>query len=109
MQLQVPHPGTIDHIMWPQVRNNFIRLGTKFWRDEVFGLLFCTCRIRDTPGTDFSSINSGDNAFQIDLSFLERASNVEDWVLLKRFWDEYPELVEGLDAKTYMITDNELL
>lgn len=46
---------------------------------------------------------------QIDLSFLERASNADDWVLLKRFWDEYPELVEGLDAETYMITEDELL
>jgi hypothetical protein len=95
--------------MWPQVRNNFIRLGRNYWRDEIFGLLFCTCRIRGTPITDFSSVNSGDKEFQIDLSFMERASNAEDWVLLKRFWDEYPELVEGLDADTYMITENELL
>jgi Domain of unknown function (DUF3425) len=109
MQLQVPHPGTIDHIMWPQIRDNFLRLGPKYWRDEVFGLLFCTCRIRGTPDTDFSTIDSGDYAFQIDLSFMERASNAVDWVLLKRFWDEYPELVEDLDAETYMITEDELL
>lgn len=109
MQLEVPHPGTIDHIMWPQVRDNFIRLGPSYWRDEVFGLLFCTCRIRDTPDTGFSTTDFGGNTFQIDLSFMERASHADNWVLLKRFWDEYPELVDGLDSEIYMITENELL
>jgi hypothetical protein len=66
----------------------------KYCRGEVFGLLFCTCRIRDTPNADFVVRNGGADT-QIDTDFLDRASNVDGRVLLDRFWTEYPELVDG--------------
>ncbi|QKX61359.1 uncharacterized protein TRUGW13939_08507 [Talaromyces rugulosus] len=109
MQLLFPHANLIDYIMWPQVRDNLIKHGSKYWQNEVFGLLFCTCRIRGTHNTNFPSFESEDEAFRIDVSLLERASNVHNWVILEAFWKEFPELVEGLDPKAFMITEKDLL
>jgi hypothetical protein len=59
-------------------KSNLIKHGSKYWQNEVFGLLFCTCRIRSTHNTHFPSFESEDEAFHIDVSLLERASNVHN-------------------------------
>jgi hypothetical protein len=90
------------------MRDNFIKHGMKYCRGEVFGLLFCTNRIRDTPNADFV-VRSGGAALQIDPHFLDQISNLDEWVLLDKFWIEYPELVEGLDPRKFMITEQNLV
>ncbi|KIX03609.1 uncharacterized protein Z518_07162 [Rhinocladiella mackenziei CBS 650.93] len=107
-QLFVPHAPVLDYIVWPQMRDNFIRHGMKYCRGEVLGLLFCTCRVRDSPNTDFV-VRSGGGELQINPEFLERISDVEGWVLLRTFWTEYPELVVGLDPQRVMIFEKDLV
>jgi hypothetical protein len=87
MQLFIPHAPMIDYIVWPQIHDNFIKHGMKYCGGEVFSLLFCTCRIRDSPNANFVVRNGGADT-QIDPDFLDRASNVDGWTLLGRFWTE---------------------
>lgn len=107
-QLFVPHPPIFDYVVWPQMRDNLIKHGLKYCRPEVFGLLFCTCRVRDTPNSDFL-IRNGEANIQIDPFFLHRISNLDGMVLLDRFWNEYPELVEGMDPEKFMIREKDLI
>jgi hypothetical protein len=97
-----------DYVVWPQMRDNFIRTGMKYCRSEVFGLLFCTCRIRDTPNSDFVTRTRGGDP-EVDPKFIEKISTVEGWVLLDRFWTEYPELVDGMDVDKFKISEKDLI
>jgi hypothetical protein len=91
------------------MRDNLIeQYGTKSSRPEIFGLLFVTCRLRDTPNTDHLVRNPSTEP-KIDPEFLEKVSDVNCWVLLDKFWNEYPELVRGLDPKTVMISEEDLV
>lgn len=89
------------------MRDNFIRHGPKYWRGEVFGLLFVTCRIRGAPNTDFV-VRDTNGGLYMDLECLRRASEVEAWALLELFWTEYPELVYGMDPAKFMISVDDL-
>lgn len=116
-QLFTPHAPIFDYVLWPQMRDNFVKHGTKYCREEVFGLLFCTCRVRDTPNSDFlirntssgSGGNGEENVYQVDPAFAHRITQVENWVLLDKFWIEYPELVEGMDRESIMISEKDLV
>jgi hypothetical protein len=101
-QLVVSHPPILDLIIWPRMRDNFIKHGMKYCRTDVFGLLFCTLRIRDTPNSDFIVQEEGVEPY-VDPEIIKKMSSPNEWVLLDKFWNTYPELVEGLDPD-YWIT-----
>lgn len=107
LQLMQQHPPMYDYVVWPQMRDNFIKHGMKYCTAEVFGLLFCTCRIRGTINSH-NFVCGGPDAPTVDPEFLARIWDVDGWVLLDKFWIEYPELVEGLDQATVMITERDL-
>lgn len=108
IQLFVPHPPIFDYVVWPQLRDNFIVHGMKYCRAEVFGLLFCTCRVRNTRNTDYIVRSRGGDP-QADPAFLEKIFSLDGWVLLEKFWNEYPELVVGMDREKIMILENDLV
>ena len=90
------------------MRDNIISSGTKYCRPEVFGLLFVTCRLKNTPNADWI-VRSADEEPRLDPSFVETFNNMENWVLLDRFWRDYPELVKGLDPHKFMISEQDLV
>jgi hypothetical protein len=104
----MPHAPIFDFIAWPEVRDNFIQTGMKYCRPEVFGLLFVTCRLKDTPNADWV-VRNGSEEPQIDPDFVSIFSNLDNWVLLDRFWRDYPDLVKGLDPAKYMISEQDLV
>jgi hypothetical protein len=107
-QLFVPHAPIFDYIVWPQMRDNLIESGTKYCRPEVFGLLFVCCRIRNTPNADYV-IHDGAGEPGIDPVLIAKLSDIENWVILDRFWNDYPELVKSLDPNKFMISEGDLV
>lgn len=107
-QLCIPHAPILDFVAWPTMRDNIISSGTKYCRPEVFGLLFVTCRLKNTPNADWI-VRSADEEPRLDPSFVETFNNMENWVLLDRFWRDYPELVKGLDPHKFMISEQDLV
>lgn len=107
-QLLIPHAEGADYVIWPQMRENFIKHGKKYVDEAISGLLFCTWRIRGTPNVNFI-VRGEDGEVEIDPDFLAKISTPEGWVLLERFWIEYPELVEGLDPDRFMISEKDLV
>jgi hypothetical protein len=107
LQLLIPHPPLFDFVFWPQMRDNLIKYGMKYCTAHVFGLFFCTCRVRDTANTDIIAPNEGSDP-KVDPNFLAKISTVDGWVLLDKFWAEYPELVEGMDPSKFQISEQDL-
>lgn len=89
------------------MRDNMIAAGTKYCRPDVFGLLFVTCRLKATPNADWVIKNENEEP-QVDPAFVELFSELDNWVLLDRFWNDYPELVKGMDHK-FMISEQDLV
>lgn len=87
-QLYIPHAPIFDFTAWPEMRDNLIQTGTKNCRLEVFGLLLVTCRLKDTPNADWI-VRNGSDELQIDPTFMMILSNLNNWVLLDRFWKDY--------------------
>jgi hypothetical protein len=111
-QLVEPHSFYIDSLPWPRMRDNAIRLGSKFIPKEVYSLLASTQRL----SRQFRTINYGPgregSCFIIDLvdrkTFNTYIMHDGAWLLHEKFWKEYPELVDGLDANI-MFKDGQLL
>ncbi|KIW02591.1 uncharacterized protein PV09_06041 [Verruconis gallopava] len=107
-QLCVPHAPIFDYIAWPTMRDNFIDSGMRYCRPEVFGLLFVTCRLRNTPNADYILRDVNNEAY-IDPAFLAKVCDIDNWVLLDRFWTDYPDLVKGMDPAKHMISEEDLV
>jgi hypothetical protein len=108
LQLLVPHIPGMDYVIWPQIRDNMIKYAHTFNDEEVAGLLFCTWRIRSTPNVEPIQFDE-QGQLQIDPDFLARISTVDGWLLLGRFWEQYPNLTEGLDPAKHRISEADLV
>jgi hypothetical protein len=85
-----------------------IKMGVRNDRFEVLGLLFCSCRIRDTPNSTFIIRKPGADPY-VDPQFLQKVCSTDGWVLIDKFWKAYPELVEGMDPDRFMISESDLM
>jgi hypothetical protein len=108
LQILVPHVPIVDYVIWPQMRDNFIKYGMKYCRPEVFELLSSSYRIRGTLALKFDLDVLNGDASPIP-AFIERLSTVDGWVLLDKFWTAYPELVEGLEPRKFLILETDLI
>lgn len=90
------------------MRENIIRLGSQYDLEKVFSLLASTQRLsREFKTTNYVHRRDG-GEFIIDERFETYIMHHGAWVLHEKFWKEYPELVNGLDANI-MLKDGQLL
>lgn len=75
--------------------------------EEVFGLLGCTCRLRGTFNKNFITRRDGGDP-EVDETFLQIFMDRDNWGILEKFWVEYPDLVDGLDASV-LVLEQQLL
>lgn len=107
-QLVQRHDFPIDIIPWPRMRENIIRLGSQYDLEKVFSLLASTQRLsREFKTTNYVHRRDGGD-FIIDERFETYIMHHGAWLLHEKFWKEYPELVNGLDANI-MLKDGQLL
>ena len=108
MQYLVPHHPNLDYLLWPQIRDNFIKYESKYCQDEVFGLLACCVRIRWGFNRRFLVRYNGGEP-ELDPQFAKKFLSLDSWGILGKFWEVYPELVVGLDRDKCLIKESHLI
>ncbi|KIW04976.1 uncharacterized protein PV09_04138 [Verruconis gallopava] len=105
LQLVQEHHLAFDLILWPQMRDNLIRYGSKYELESVIGLLCCTYRIRGTFTKDFITREYNGEPQPTD-EFYAQFMDISNWGILERFWKEYPDLMEGIDSSLMLREEN---
>jgi hypothetical protein len=85
LQLTQEHHLSFDFLMWPQIRDNLIRHGSKYELEGVMGLMCCTLRLRGSFGADFIYRCNGDEP-QVSDDFYRQIFDTSNWGILSRFW-----------------------
>ncbi|KAH6612172.1 hypothetical protein C7974DRAFT_92379 [Boeremia exigua] len=104
LQLVQHHHLTFDLLPWPQLRDNFIRHSRQHDLECVVGLFCCSLRIKNWRGMSFV-YRKNDEDPQVSDDFLQKIQDVSQWTLLETFWNEYPDLVQGLHPEIMLRQD----
>ncbi|KAK9776783.1 putative BZIP domain-containing protein [Seiridium cardinale] len=95
-QLCLGHPAWLASIIWPCVRERLVLHYSEYNLEELFGLLSCTMRVRASFNGRFIN-RENDGEPQVDERFLERITQKSGWGILDKFWNEYPDLFQGVE------------
>jgi len=83
------------------MRDNLVKHGMKYCQSSLFEALFLSYRIRNSPKSDFDVLRAHLGRHP---DFLDHISMIDAWALLQTFWTSYPELVEGMDPRSFMVS-----
>lgn len=97
-QLQLPHNGFLDVLLWEKLRVNIIKHQNKYDITQVLRTLGSSLRVKWPRGESLVESN-GDDGLIIRYEFLERFMDDDGWGLSSEFITRFPELVEGLDIQ----------
>ncbi|KAH6971148.1 hypothetical protein BKA56DRAFT_496038 [Ilyonectria sp. MPI-CAGE-AT-0026] len=97
-QLQLPHNGFLDILLWEKLRVNIIKHQNKYNITQVLRTLGSSLRVKWPRGDSIVESN-GDDGLIIRYEFLKRFMDEDGWGLSSEFITRFPELVEGLDIQ----------
>ncbi|PWY85913.1 hypothetical protein BO70DRAFT_217892 [Aspergillus heteromorphus CBS 117.55] len=98
-QLTIPHPASLDLIIWPALRGNLIREWGAYARqkDDLFGILACCIRVRWPWGRSVLERDER-NELVIRGEFLETFMRLDGWGITREFVRCYPTVLKGIDV-----------
>ncbi|CAI7659338.1 unnamed protein product [Penicillium manginii] len=93
-QFEIEHPISISFLPYPKLRSNLIQQWPLYEnnRDELFGLLACSVKIRWPWGVKILDRDE-DNEIRIKPAFYETIMKEEGWGLMQEFINKYPNLM----------------
>lgn len=97
-QVQLPHNGFLDVLLWEKLRVNIIKHQNKYDITQVLRILGSSLRVKWHRGDSIVESN-GDDGLIVRCEFLERFMDEDGWGLSSEFIARYPELLEGLDIQ----------
>ncbi|PYH79452.1 hypothetical protein BO82DRAFT_385141 [Aspergillus uvarum CBS 121591] len=100
-QINIPHLGSIDLMIWPQIRSNLIRRWHIYegQRDDLFGFLACCIKVRWPWGESILERDDQDQ-LRIRRSFYETFMTIEGWGLTPDVIRSYPSILTGVDLQS---------
>ncbi|RAH51495.1 bZIP transcription factor [Aspergillus brunneoviolaceus CBS 621.78] len=100
-QINIPHLGSIDLMIWPQIRSNLIRRWHIYegQRDDLFGFLACCLKVRWPWGESILERDDQDQ-LRIRRSFYETFMTIEGWGLTPDVIRSYPSILTGVDLQS---------
>ncbi|RAK82553.1 bZIP transcription factor [Aspergillus fijiensis CBS 313.89] len=100
-QINIPHLGSIDLMIWPQIRSNLIRRWQIYegQRDDLFGFLACCLKVRWPWGESILERDDQDQ-LRIRRSFYETFMTIEGWGLTPDVIRSYPSILTGVDLQS---------
>ncbi|PWY87120.1 hypothetical protein BO94DRAFT_566006 [Aspergillus sclerotioniger CBS 115572] len=103
-QLSIPHPASLDLLIWPEIRVNLIREWGSYTgqKDDLFGFLACCLKVRWPWGEPVLERDKG-NELVVREEFLERFMCVNGWGITREFVGVYPGVVRGVDVGRVLV------
>lgn len=98
-QFEIEHPIAISSLPYPKLRSNLVHQWPLYEnnRDELFGLLACSVKIRWPWGVKILDRDE-DNQIRIKPAFYETFMKEEGWGLMQEFINKHPNLMVGVDV-----------
>lgn len=98
-QFEIEHPIAISSLPYPKLRSNLVHQWPLYEnnRDELFGLLACSIKIRWPWGVKILDRDE-DNQIRIKPAFYETFMKEEGWGLMQEFINKHPNLMVGVDV-----------
>ncbi|PYI00877.1 hypothetical protein BO78DRAFT_465032 [Aspergillus sclerotiicarbonarius CBS 121057] len=103
-QLSIPHPASLDLLIWPEIRGNLIREWGSYagQKDDLFGFLACCLKIR-WPWGEAVLERDGGNGLVMREGFRERVMCKEGWGITREFVRCYPGVVRGVELGDVLV------
>ncbi|GKZ82700.1 hypothetical protein AnigIFM56816_007521 [Aspergillus niger] len=98
-QLRIPHPASLDMLIWPEIRVTLIREWEVYsrQRDDLFGFLACCLKVRWPWGESILERDER-NELVIKKRFREMIMCKEGWGITREFVGVWPDVVRGVDV-----------
>lgn len=98
-QFEIEHPIAISFLPYPKLRSNLVHQWSLYEnnRDELFGLLACSVKIRWPWGVKILDRDE-DNEIRIKPAFYETFMKEEGWGITQEFMSKHPNLMIGADV-----------
>lgn len=98
-QLRIPHPASLDLLIWPEIRVTLIREWEVYsrQRDDLFGFLACCMKVRWPWGESLLERDEK-NDLVMKTRFKDMIMCKEGWGITREFVNVWPDVVRGVDV-----------